>query len=581
MQFQRLLTAGKSVRGPRQGASTWVSGAARCAVALSALIGAPALADEGDDSLVEQGTEDTITRARPATGGRFLEDPLEQVVQRIANPKVGDVALSVVSATEIHAFENRDYQQLDESRDQRIIDTDDRRTFGHTDLATTVAYRPDNDLRFDAQAKYDLLWRDDGLGRTKGNPGLFNIWRLSFTYDFVKSKNFSLSTTLGRQPFNIGGVPRDYMMDGTLDALTFDVNFGSFGRVRVLAVDFFGANDQPVSGYQFYRDGSETVFGLRGETNTLRTGGVYEYVREFKGGDVFDLRGYYFYASIGGGPIDQTGADITYGGTLGNFRDNDYNHLMGLRAQYTLAFNNHSRLKFYGEFAHSAGIDRKAPVERDVEVGGNAFGGGAELALRVGASSTFYVEADAYHFDGAEYASDGLEFQRGFVGFRGHRLGGLTVGRQSAWRPSAHLDTFGVNHTPQDISRSAGTRFLHGALGTRVSDYSVRLDYYVYQDTGSTFLDTNNLDKIPDPPFGHSRLEFASQARLGKMLGQEFNAEVSRKFGTHFRLYTNYGAFLPGDFYKIKVDRIAGRQLTALGGDATFWAFRFGGMVEF
>ena len=70
-------------------------------------------------------------------------------------------------------------------------------------------------------------------------------------------------------------------------------------------------------------------------------------------------------------------------------------------------------------------------------------------------------------------------------------------------------------------------------------------------------------------------------------MGNEFNVELARRFGdpedktSGFRIYTNFGAFLPGEYYAIKVNRVAGQRLTALGGDAMFWAFRFGTMVSF
>ncbi len=561
-------------------------GLASAAAAVALCASVTALAQDQENVVVDENPDAADVRLPTATGARFLEDPLETVIQQRIRPKVGEPYIGIVSATEIHTFENRDYQQLDESTDQRVIDTDDRRTFGHTDIAATIAYRPQEAIQLDTQIKYDLVWRDDGLGRTRNRNGLLNVFRLAMSYTFTESKDFTLKTTLGRQPFRIGGVPKDYMLDGTLDAITVTADAGDFGRVRILAIDFFAGHDQPVSGYQFFRDGSETVFGLRGETNTLRSGAIYEYDRTFKGGDRFDMKAYYFYATIGGGPIDQSGANITYGGTLGNFRDRDYQHMAGGRLAYRIDLGQTGNLNLFGEYARSAGIDRRPVVERDVDTGGNAFGGGAELSLRASANASVYLEADFYHFDGAKYASDGLEFERGFVGFRGARLGGLTVGRQSAWRPSAHLDAFGVDHTPQDISRSGGTQFLHAAAGAKLSAYSLRLDYWMYTDTSSSFLDVANIDAIDDPPFGRSRAEFEAQARAGKALGQEFNVEASRRFGDQnatsaFRLYTNFGAFLPGDFYAIKVNRVAGQRLTALGGDAAFWAFRFGGMVSF
>ena len=550
-------------------------------ILLAAAVFAPAVlapivasAQDKEEVLVDEA--DGRPRIPLATGARFLASPLRAPKLEVAKP-----AFTFTSTSEVLSYDNRDYQELDEATDQRVIDTDDRRTFGHTDVIASVSYRPEPRLKFDAQIKYDLRWRDDSLGRA-GKSGVVNLYRLNATYDLVQSEAFNLKLKIGRQPFKIGGVPTDYMLSGTLDALVFEANFGKFGGLRVLAVDFFGGHDQPVSGYQFYRDGSETVFGLRGETNTLRHGAIYDFDYKIAEGQRLDLKAYYFYASIGGGPIDESGADISYGGTLGNFRDNDYQHMRGLRAKYAMDFaDDAGTLMVFGEFANSDGLDRKAVVERDVKTGGNAFGGGAQVSVRATKCTSFYLGADAYHFDGAQYASDGLEFERGFVSFRGARLGGLTVGRLSGWRPSANMDAFGIDHTPQDISRSGGTFFVHAAGGARMGPMSLRLDWWMYQDTASTFMDLDNIDGIPDPPFGRSRAEFEAQARVGKSLGQEINVELARKLGENMRIYLSYGSFTPGEYYEIVVPRVAGERNTALGGDAGFWAARFGAMVNF
>lgn len=560
-----------------------VSKAFAVALVTAAVVPGVALAQDEEDVVVEEGTPEPEPFPGSTDAPAAVAQPQEALDADTDDLPIGVPVFSVESSTEIHATENADLRALDETTDQAVIDTDDRRDFGFTDLVVTAGYRPDADTEFEGQAKVDVFWRDDQLGRSANSGAALNIYRLNFAYQVFESEPADVSFRIGRQAFSIGGVPRDYMLEGTLDAITAQADLKDFGRLRILAIDFFAGNDLPVGGYQFYRDGSETVFGLRGETNTLRMGGVYEIDEEMLGELGLMARAYYFYASVGGGPIEESGADISYGGTIGNHSDRDYQHMAGARAGYTLRFGSGRRgsVKLYGEFARSQGIDRKPAVARDVDTTGNAFGGGAVLETAITDTIGIDVEADFYSFDGANYASDGLEFERGFVGFRGARVGGLALARQAAWRPSAHLDASGLDHTPHDQSRSAGTQFIHAGAGIDIADTTLRVDFWLLTDTSESFAPVGNLQDIPDPPFGYSREEFAAQARNGKALGQEIDVELQHRFGEHVELYAGYGMFLPGEFYEIEAARVAGRRNTALGGTDTFWAFRFGGQVSF
>ena len=558
----------------------------RFAWALVACLLAPAAAAAQEDQegvLVED--EEPDKRAEPEAPERnpVAELPGEALasVDRGETLRVGELDIGIEASSEIHAIDNLDGRAIDESSDQAVIDSDDRRDFGHTDLAATVRYRAHRDVWLDAQAKYDVFWRDDQLGRSANDSGDLGIYQLFFTQTLADTADFGATLRMGRQPFRIGGVPHDYMLEGTLDAITAELDFRGLGRVRVLAIDFFAGNDLPERGYQYYRPGSETVFGLRGETNTLRSGAVYEIDGDAIEGLPITAKAYYFYASIGGGPIEESGADITYGGVLGNFRDNDYQHMFGGRVKYTLSLGPDSSMDIFGELARSAGIDRKSPVERDVDTVGTAYGGGITADLGRDSDLGFTLGADFYHFDGADYGSDGLEFERGFVGFRGARVGGLAIGRHAAWRPSAHLDLAGLDHTPYDTSRSAGTRFAHAKAGARFGRTELAIDWWWFQDTSHTFLATGNIEAIPDPPFGRSRLELAAQERAGKALGQEIDLSIRHNFNEVFGLYATYAVFTPGDGLEIEIDRVAGRRDTALGGTEALWAFRLGGAVEF
>lgn len=554
--------------------------------ALALLVPTLAGAQDQEDVVIETGVDNqqVDTRDLPTSGGRFLEDPLETVIQQRAKAlKVGVPEVKVVSATEVIGFENRDFRALDETNDEAIFYSDDRTNTGYTDVAVSLAYKPSEALRFNTQVKYNLLWRDDRLGRSNGVGGGVNVFRLNFNYDFYKSEDFSVRATFGRQPFRIGGAPVEYMLEGTIDGATFDLDFGAAGNLKIMGIDFYAANDLPVSGVRTFKEGSETVFGLRGETVTYRTGLVYDFDTGRSGGSRFDARAYYFYASIGGGPIEESGADVSFGGKLGNFRDRDYQHLAGGRAAYLLDLGGGTSVQVYGEFARSEGIDRQNPVLRDVDTGGNAYGGGIQARLQSSDDAVFFFQGDAYHFDGAKYGSDGLEHERGFVSFRGNRVGGFAIGRLAVWRPSAALDTYGVDASPNEQFRVAGTEFVHAGLGARLGRVTLRADTWLYSDTSSSDVNFagGQLPTLPELPFGVSRVQVAAQERFGKSLGQELNFAAALQVDANFRLYADLGLFLPGEFYEQEIDPAAAGSQTLLGGTETFWAGRFGAQVSF
>jgi len=402
-----------------------------------------------------------------------------------------------------------------------------------------------------------------------------------FSYKPLDLKPVAFSVDVGRQKFAIGGVPKDYILDDVLDAVVLNIDARKFGRIRVLAVDFYTGSDLPDASFVRYVSGQQPVLGLRGDSFTLRSGFVYEQEGDNALVEGLMLKAYAFYSDIGGGPIEETGADISYGGSLGNFSDNDWTAVYGVRAGYTLAFNEDAKITFYGEGAQSTGIDRKEDVARDVELDGVAYGGGLTAEVKgLGGKLGATLEADYYHFDGAEYASDGLQFNHGFVGFKGRQVGGVNMDRLSGWHPSAFVGRGGISHTPQDMERSAGTEFLHVGASVLLYDrLELSGDWWIFTDTTNTFLDPNDLNTI-DPPFGYSREEFAAEERFGKALGQEINGRLDLKLTEALSTYATYGIFMPGAYYDLRIDRVAG---TSLGGPTVtdFWAANAGAVVKF
>lgn len=542
---------------------------------------ASAQAPDEEDVLVEDDAEQREERA-PAADPAFVEGPSELVAPPVeVEADDGPLSWSVLLSTRVIMRENQDLRPIDDSTRQSILDTDDRQDFGHTDILTTLAYKPVDPVVFNLRLKYDAIWANEQLGQTTGSTGDINVYDLNIDAAVFEAGPAALSVKIGRQAFTIGGVPRDYMLAGTLDAITAQLELGPAGRLRILALDYFGGNDLPVVGFQAYREGLARTEGFDGDNYTLRSGAIYEIDDAAMPGLPIEARAYWFYASIGAGPIERSGADITRGGLNGNYSDGDYQHMMGLRAAFVHDFEAGGHLRVYGEYARSAGIDRKPEEARDVDTGGNAFGGGVDLEWAASEAITLIAGGEFYHFDGATYASDGLEFERGFVGFQGARIGGTTLGRHSAWRPASHVGPAGVVHHPHDQKRVAGTQFGFARLGVDVHGTRLTADLWLLQDTGSSFLDIDGIDDLPEPPFGYTREEFRAQARLGKSLGRAIDLRLVQPFAEIVRAEVGYAVFMPGDYYGVEVSRLAGDEDTALGGDETFWVIDFGASVTF
>jgi hypothetical protein len=515
-------------------------------------------------------TEAVLVATTPAAA------PVEQTAKK-------RLSVTARGSSTFYAMENADLRPLDERSDRVIIDLDDRRFFGHSDLWLDLEYDVNPSLKTFTSFKYDVLWRDDQIGRSEGSGGDLNIYSMFMHYEPTDQGAVKWGLKLGRQPFSIGGLPRDYMLEGTVDALVLNLN-SDFGDLRILAVDFFGGNALPELGYRFYTDGRSSTYNLRGETNTIRSGLVYEFLGKKHAELPLTVRAYYFYASIGGGPIEASGADVTYGGALGNYRDADYQHMMGTRFNYVHQIKADHDLSFYGEFAQSTGIDRKPLTERDVKTDGMAYGGGLNYAIGSRKSKRrLQLNAEYYLFEGSDHgAIDALEYNRGFVGFRGSRIGGNTLGRYLSWRPSSHVDAYGVIHTPQDQTRAAGTSFLHVSLALGLDKWGLNTSGWLLMDTGSSFAADNDFQGlVGPPPFGRTMAEFEAQRRLGKVLGIAMDVQVNYQANDNLKFFIEYGQFMPDEFYEIEVDRLAGENRAMLGGQAEFKVARAGAEVSF
>lgn len=497
--------------------------------------------------------------------------------------------------SEVHSMNNLDLRELDETSDESILLTDDRATFAYTGLAMELEYDVLDDTEFNFGGAHTGLWGNDQLGGLSGEsiradegnraPHFIWIYDLSASWEPVDTESFGFETTIGRQPFEIGGAEEDFFFDDTIDGITLDLDAGIAGALRVLALDFYATNSEP-KGVDFvdYVATRDVVAPFRGDTNTLRFGGVYENTELLDG---LDFRAFGFFADIGASTRPgATGADRSVHGSLGNASDADYAWMAGTRFGYTWESEGLS-VGGFGEFARSGGIDRK-DVEiglRDVVNEGNAYGGGIHGSFE---TTAFGVDAKAryFHADGGQYTGDsGIQFSHGFVSFKGDEVGGLNLDRYVGVHPSAYVTADGVLDTPNSTSRRAGTDVIHGGVGISASDwFRADFDAWYLIDTSNTELPPDKIDEVAsNQPFGYTEADLQAQRRFGKPIGAELDASLLFRANKALSFYTKGGVFLPSEFYEIEIDRSVAGDYTALGSEdpQTFWAVAGGTSLSF
>ncbi len=491
-------------------------------------------------------------------------------------PLVWDFRLT----SEMHSSDNVGFRELDEeSGNQERIETDDRHMFSYTSFSLRAQYLVEDNTSISAGVSHTGLWGSDQLGGVNEFGGFFHVYDLHISWDAFERDWLAINTKLGRQTFAIGGTHRDYFFRDQIDGLTLEFDLGDeVGTVRILGVDLYASQGRPDNvSFLRWHAGRDLVHNMRGETNTMRYGGVYENTGLIEN---LEMRAFGFFSTIGGAG---TGADRTHEGTLGNFSDNDYAWMAGSRIGYFFPLEN-GRVGGYGEYAYSGGIDRKEVNigVHDVAIDGNAFGGALLGEHDVG---PVRIDGIGQYFraDGPRYGEDGLPFSHGFVSFRGNFAGGLNMARYGGWRPSAYLGRNGVHRQEHQIRRESGTEIFHGGLGVSLAQ-GLRLDLgaWYYRDTGDTNLSPNNLETAGDGlPSGFSRDELEAQERLGKDLGLELNTSIAYQATEALSIYTMGGLFLPGEFYEIEVSRNVGSSRGSADNLQNFWAISGGATLVF
>ncbi len=480
--------------------------------------------------------------------------------------------------TEWHEFNNLDFRALDESSDQAILDSDDRNGFAFTGISLELGYQVSDAVRLVVGTSYRGLWGNDQIGNVNRYGGflyftsLYAEWRPS-----IGQGGYTPMIRVGRQRFDIGGMggAREFILGDIVDQVRVDFPLGRIGTLITIPVNVVGlsADNDDVNFVGFVGQANSQIFGFRGDRMTRRHGAILVLAPEQVPG--LDVRAYGFYSDIG---AFGSGADITYNGRLGNFSDNDWVGNAGLRASYTLL----DWITPFASFDASFGIDRKELVVDDVDTTGFAWSAGLVLDRDKPSKQGVGVHAELRYFEaqGPVYKDDGTMFSHGYVGMKARQVGGLAANRFLGWHPSAYVGSFGLENTPHEVDRKAGTRVISLEGDVELPGIvTVGAGYWLLQDTGVTALDPDDVDTLV-PPFGYSREEFRAQERLGKTLGHEIDLRLGLQATEELSFYAQGAVLLPGGFYGIEVGRAAGTQLGSAN-PQLFWDASAGARLEF
>ncbi len=484
------------------------------------------------------------------------------------------VLVSASVESQWHEYNNVDFLARDESSDQAILDTDDRGAFAFTGIAADVSVRVDDagKTRFVTGLTHRGLWGDDQIGKINAFSSLLYFTGLYLEHTF--GNDYKL--VIGRQFLELGGIAdtREFILSDTLDLIRLDVPISDKGRLVFIPINVIGAAPDPndVTLLSYVGQNSDQIFGMRGDTMNRRHGLILQLDDLTENAE---LHGYAFYTDLG---ARGTGSDISYNGRLGNFVDNDWVGNAGARFQMSAG----PVTPFVGADI-STGIDRKELVAPDVNLTG--FAGTAGLVVDTSdeedeTNKGFSAELSGFYATGASYDRNGMQFSHGYVGLKARHMGGTIANRYQGMHPTAYVGFMGISDTQHDYDRKSGSMVVHANGGYDFGAVRARVAWWLMGDTGLVHpdLDFDNLDLV-NPPFGYSREEFAAHERLGRLLGQEINFDLSAQATDALAFSFNAAVFLPGSFYDIPVGRVAGE---ALGGDSIpAWSLNAGTRVRF
>ena len=475
--------------------------------------------------------------------------------------------------TEYYSYDNLDFRPLDESSDQAILDSDDKSTFAFTGARFELGYRVDPHVDFVVAASHRGMWGNDQVG----NTNMFGGWMYfnSLYTEYSTGENGEgVRVRVGRQFYRMDGLAgaRDFVLADVLDMVRVDLPLHDKLELTLIPINVMSTSsgNDGADFVSFIGQSAVETFNFNGDLMTRRYGGTLT----LRDAGPITAVGYGYYTDIGAAG---TGSDITYDGLLGNFTDNDWVANFGVRAQARFG-----PVTPYAHFDGSAGIDRKEVVATDVNTNGIAYGGGVRVDTTNPEEEKGGFVGEASYFDayGPAYGEDGLQYSHGYVGMKAQQAGGTLLNRFLGWHPTAYIGLFGVTDNPQDQSRKSATQVVHARAGYEFdAGLGISAAWWMMRDSGLTFLSFDRLDQIT-PPFGYSRSEFRAQERLGKVLGNEIDLDLTYAVNRGLTVYGNAAYVIPGAFQAVPIDRVAGDNLGAVD-PAAPWALYAGTRLDF
>lgn len=496
---------------------------------------------------------------------------------------------------EFHAYNNADLRKLNSANDFQIRTTDDQQGLALTRAKFDTSFMfPQQRVGLEMSFGFDGVWGSFQM-QGAGNPGT-RIARANIFWEFFNLGGLSIDTVIGRQFYSVGGIQNDYMLRDVLDAIVFNIHWKDKIDVKVLAFDVYsgansygaGENDRWNDEFQYFsRNTDGKLPGLNGDVSTYRTGFVLSgepFIKTLFKGFRIDPRVYSYYARVRG---NRGGSDYSENGRIGNFSDNDWSALHGARVSAHL----HDQVKLfkqlivYGDAALSHGSDLRRQGQPMADYATIGFGAGVTAQTKTLLNFLApLAEIDFFYAQGAKYDKNGNMTSHGFIGMRGDRVGGLLLRRYWGVRPSGYVNYGGIDDTPFDANRKAGSLLLHAGAGVEMwKNFVVRADIWHLQDTNSTAVnfDPNNLDLINNPYV--SRAELEAQKRFGKSLGQELNLTL-QYFPNSLLMFQLTGAyFIRGAFFDNAIEDIVSKNGVPKGGpaDADFWGVFLRSTISF
>lgn len=501
--------------------------------------------------------------------------------------------------TSYNFFNNTDLRAINETNQTSIDNTDDRMMFAlaGAELDTFFPIHPRLDVRIDVWRTG--FWGHDMLGGRDTNNDSRSSFNgantLNFGLLYLDAHIFTeptnerrLDLRVGRQEFKIGGeIDRDFLQKDVVDAVVVKWYSKWLGRLDVLLVDWFAstANTQNIYFTQYVSFDNERVKGFNGDTNTFRSGFVYRYPifgdADKLGTTYLDARGFYFFARYGG--VNDGGADRTNNGTTGNFPDNDYVYMRGVRVLASWS----DLVRGSVTYASSYGQDRKRQTalffSQDVDMNGQSWGWEAELSLF---DRMILVTPTYYYSQGGSYYADGAQYSHGFVGFKGDQVGGIITQLNWGLYPSAYTDDDGIDDWPYDRDRKTGTEVYHLGVAFGKRDvYYLKLDWWRLRDTNrlmifdgsDSTLDQNARIAAVAPTFSNRMTQLQAARRFGAPLGEEFN------FGVEWYIVPKVWKFwaVAGVFRPMRYFATPGLKQGTPEGSARASGFQMGTTVTF